>query len=201
MGKTEIIATIIQEGTKLLAHLYRSRPIEIETAVKSVRVEKEESGDELQSKASATDTGCVPCAIGHFSTCSGLINEAMRFARDDGVESNEVIDRVGMCLEELNSMERVDLRSELIVNLPEWEKELANEALAASRKTRHFLESLRSVKELETVAAATQSVHRYIWREYVKRRLQNQSPEERDRFTTQAVDKVIQKLEEEEEDE
>ena len=47
-------------------------------------------------EATKIETGCVPCAIGHLGTCSGLLNEAIRFAGKDGMDSEEVIDRVGL---------------------------------------------------------------------------------------------------------
>ena len=125
------------------------------------------------TKARAIATGCVPCAIGHFGTCTGLLNEAMRFAKKDGIISDEVLDRVSMCLDELNAMERVDLRSELIVDLPVWEKELANKALTGSRDLRHSLEGLSDVDDLERVVATTQTKKNDISRGWFKHRLEN----------------------------
>lgn len=116
------------------------------------------------SEARDIATGCLPCALGHFGTCSGLLNEAMRFARKDGLNSNEVIDRVNMCLDELNAMERVDLRPELIANLPQEEKGIANRALSESRGLRHQLEGMSSVEELEQSAAQTQTTRKEIGR-------------------------------------
>ena len=51
-----------------------------------------------EARGSDIATGCVPCAIGHFGTCAGLLNEAMRFALKDGLESNEVLDRINKSL-------------------------------------------------------------------------------------------------------
>jgi len=129
----QILAIVIQEGGKLLSEVLRNRPRKytVETTEPAEQAPSEitqEKTEGTQGKASEIATGCVPCAIGHFGTCSGLLNEAMRFAKSEGIESSEVIDRVNMCLDELNSMERVDLRPEMIAELPEWEKELANRA-------------------------------------------------------------------------
>ena len=66
-------------------------------------------------------TACVPCALGHFSTSSGLLNEIARFKKD-GLTSHEVLDRVAACLAEQNALERVDLTPENIQALPSWEK-------------------------------------------------------------------------------
>jgi hypothetical protein len=125
------------------------------------------------SKATEIPTGCVPCAIGHFGTCSGLLNEAMRFAHGDGIASGEVIDRVNMCMDELNAMERVDLRPEMIASLPRRQKKIAESALSESRQLRHRLEGIRTADELEQVAANTQTVRREIGRAWYQERLGN----------------------------
>lgn len=130
------------------------------------------------------------CAIGHFGTCSGLLNEAMRFAKKDGVGSSEVIDRVNMCLDELNAMERVDLRPELITDLPDWEKELANRALTASRATRHGLEGLTTGNDLEKVAASTQTARTQIGRGWFKERLARMPKEEKEKLAEKAIEKL-----------
>lgn len=176
---TQILAVIIAEGSKIVGQWYRNRPIQIAARPPSaVKMELPEPTLIAQSvtvpsnpeKATEIATGCIPCAVGHLGTCSGLLNEAMRFAREDGIDSNDVVDRVGYCLDELNTMERVDLRPEMIVNLPEDEKALANRVLAASRNTRHALETAISTDSLERVAADTQILRTEVWREHMKAR-------------------------------
>jgi len=142
------------------------------------------------AKASSIEAGCVPCAIGHFGTCSGLLNEAMRFAKKDGISSDEVIDRVNICLDELNAMERIDLRPELVLNLPLWEKELADKALIASRNTRHGLEGLTDINDLEKVAAITQNTRNEVGRGWFKQRLANMTPEEKKRVAEKTIEKM-----------
>lgn len=129
-------------------------------------------GNELKEKATGIKGGCIPCSMGHFATCSGLLNEAMRFAQKEGI-NEETIDRTGMCLSELNAMERVDLRPEMIVNLPDWEKDLVKKTLNHSRGLRHELEdaSTLSVDKLESLAAQTQSFYRNMNREYFNKKL------------------------------
>ena len=117
------------------------------------------------------------CAIGHFGTCSGLLNEAMRFANKDGISSSEVIDRVNICLDELNALERVDLRPQLIINLPPWEKDLANKALVESRSTRHGLEKISTVEDLEKVTAETQEARQDIGRTWFKQKIERKDNE------------------------
>jgi len=124
-----------------------------------------------EEKTKTIATACIPCAIGHYGTCSGLLNEAMRFAKKEGIASGEVIDRMNMCLDDLNTMERVDLRPEKIADLPEWEKKLANKALNDSRSLRHGLESLGNVDDLEKLAARTQTTRNDIGREWFQQKL------------------------------
>ena len=195
---TQLVAVVIAEGFKLVGQLYRNRPIQLKAAPESPATEQvptailEETSGNAKGKATEIATGCVPCAIGHFGTCSGLLNEAMRFARNDGIQSNEVVDRVGICLDELNAMERVDLRPEMIVQLADWEKELAQQALAASRATRHTLEAYASVDALEKAAADTQSFRAQIFRTWIKAKMEHLSPEEQKNIQK----KVLEKLDE-----
>lgn len=133
-----------------------------------------DSLEEIAKEARGTTdiaTGCVPCSIGHFGTCAGILNEAMRFARKDGLQSNEVLDRLNKALDELNTMERIDLDSEKIYALPDEEKEIAIKALNASRATRHALESLTTVNDLEKATADVQTIRRDIGREWYRYRL------------------------------
>lgn len=191
--KPEIVAVIFQEGGKLITELIRNRP------PKQARIMKEQPSQITEEtiigegKASSIEAGCIPCSVGHFSTCSGLMAEALRFGRKEGVNSNEVISRLNLCLDELNSLERVDLRPELIVNLPEWEKELANKALSESRNVRHKLEGLSTTEDLEKVAADIQSTRQSIGREWFKQRLAKMPKAEKAKL----AEKAIEKLEEE----
>ena len=132
-----------------------------------------ESLQEIAEEARGGDvaTGCVPCSISHFGTCAGLLSEAMRFARKDGLDSNEVLDRINKSLDELNALERVDLDSEKIYYLPTEEKDIAAKSLNASRATRHALESLTTVDDLEKVTADVQTVRKDIGRDWYRYRL------------------------------
>ena len=190
----QTIALIFQEGGRFITELIRTRPFKRPETVRPVIVEEQppkvaETITE-EEKASSIEAGCVPCAIGHFGTCSGLLNEAMRFAKKDGVGSSEVIDRVNMCLDELNAMERVDLRPEMITDLPDWEKELANGALTASRATRHGLEGLTDGNDLEKVAASTQTARTEIGRKWFKERMARMPKEEKEKLAEKAIEKL-----------
>ena len=175
------LAVIFKEGGQLITALLRNRdlfanPPSIEETPPLDEIE--ESPDALSEKASSIPGGCVPCSIGHLGTCTGLLNEAMRFAHKDGIQSEEVIDRVNMCLDELNALERVDLRPEMIHNLPEWEKTLAEQALTLSRSLRHDLEGLSNVSSLEEISANTQTKRKEIGRTWFTKRLSLLSPEQ-----------------------
>lgn len=132
-----------------------------------------------QEKATSIASGCIPCSIGHLGTCSGLLNEAMRFARKDGIQSEDVINRVNMCMDELNALERVDLRPEMTQGLPQSQKPLVDKALNLSRSLRHDLESLSDISTLETVAAKTQATRQEIGKVWFRQRLDGLPPEQR----------------------
>ncbi|MBA7695219.1 hypothetical protein ES703_103841 [subsurface metagenome] len=114
-------------------------------------------------------TACVACAVNHFSTSAGLLNEAVRFKKD-GITSNEIIDRVAKVLEEQNALERVDLTPEKIRSSPEWERDIVEEALLESRSLRHRLETLTTIEDLEQAAADTETYYRKLNRTWWKGR-------------------------------
>ncbi|MBA7614698.1 hypothetical protein ES703_21967 [subsurface metagenome] len=118
----------------------------------------------------AVAIACVPCALGHFSTSAGLLNEVVRFEKE-GITSNEVLDRIAKVLEEQNALERVDLTPEKIRDTPKWERELAEEALQQSRSLRHRLETLTTINELKELAADTGGYYRNLNRKWWKLRV------------------------------
>ncbi|MBA7672973.1 hypothetical protein ES703_81161 [subsurface metagenome] len=123
-----------------------------------------------QLKQETVATACVPCALGHFSTSAGLLNEAVRF-KAEGIASNEVIDRIAKSLQEQNTLERVDLTPEKIRSAPDWERNLAEKALEQSRGLRHRLETIKTIEDLEQAAADTEGYYRSLNREWWKHRL------------------------------
>jgi len=125
-----------------------------------------------EKPAEAIATACVPCAIGHYSGAAKLLNEAFRF-RDDGIESNQVLDDIAGAIGELNAMERVDLTPERLQKTPDWERTIAEEALRESRKLRHRLEGIGSMDEIEKVAADTESYYKKLNRQWYKGRFGN----------------------------
>ena len=114
-------------------------------------------------------TACVPCAVGHFSTSSGLLKEALRF-KGEGMTSSEVLDRIAAVLEEQNTLERKDLTPDNIQRLPQWERVIAEEALSQSRELRHRLESIQTIDELERLAADTRTYFLKLNRQWYRGR-------------------------------
>ncbi len=200
MPSINIIAMLVQEGGKIVSELIRirprhtqrventqspkaaqaapisptsqpsapvSQPSQPSAQVSEPRPAEQEIGP---NKATAIETGCVPCSLGHVGTCSGLMNEAVRFVHKDGM-GPEVFDRLNMCLDELNTMERVDLRPQMIENLVGWEKELAVEVLKESRSLRHSIEAVSTADDLEHLAAKTQQVRQEIGRQWFSEKL------------------------------
>jgi len=156
---------------------------------------------EMASKESVA-TACVPCALGHFSTSAGLLNESVRF-KGEGITSNEILDRVAKVLEEQNTLERVDLTQEKIQLSPAWEKKLAEEALQQSRKLRHYLESFTSIEHLEKAAADTESYYKRLFREWFRQRFSHLGPakaeriaEKVDELSAEDKERVLKRAEE-----
>ena len=105
------------------------------------------------SQMSAAGRACVPCGNDHFSTVSGLLSEAVRFARERGIADPEVVLRIGQAEDELNAFERVDAAPDKVVGLPDSEKALMDEMLVSSRSVRHQLSALQEPGDLLKVAA------------------------------------------------
>ena len=159
----------------------------------------------IREPAKATKTvatACVPCALGHFSTSAGLLNEIARFKKD-GITSDEVLDRVAKVQAEQNALERVDLTPENIQALPPWEKELAEDSLSQSRQLRHSLESFTNIEQLNQAAADTSSFYKDLNRKWFKGRFAHLGPEKAQRIADEVgqlspedKDRVLKRAEE-----
>jgi hypothetical protein len=166
-----------------------------ETQNAGKETEKEKQGLSDGSQSVSEGTACIPCSQDHLSTCSGLLAEALRFARNDGIESPEAISRVGLCADELNALERVDLRPELTSLLPHWEREIANGVLTGSRNLRHDMAGILSVGDLENVAGRAQALRRDIGAQWLKGRITNMSPDEKAKVREKAQEMLEKELE------
>jgi len=128
-------------------------------------------------------TACLQCCLDHYSTCAGLISdEAIRMARRNGVEDQEVINRILSCRSQLNAMEREDLRAEKIVELPDWEKEIAILAQNESATIRHKLSEVKTAEDLESVAIQINNDYRQIGQMWLKGRIAQMNPEARQKL-------------------
>lgn len=116
-----------------------------------VRAPIEEGMPPIEEIASATV--CLSCCRDHFSTISGALAEGLRFARSDGMTSKDVQGRIGLALDEMNIMERIDLAPTAIAPLKGKEKELAEWALTNSRELRHTVGEITTVDDMEKAAA------------------------------------------------
>jgi len=195
--ENDILAVLIQEGSRFASELLRNRtPVKAPITPESLEKFVMDSDLRLNSlidpvKATTIATGCVPCSLGHVGTCSGLLNESIRFSHGpDGLKSPEVIDRINMCLDELNTMERVDLRPEMTTQLKGWEKELAERALTESRNIRHSLEGLQKIEELEQAAAKTQTIRQEIGRSWYQNKLANLTPDDKAEISRRVMAKI-----------
>lgn len=196
--KRELLAVLFQQTGFFLSELIKNRgsskrdntPQYILSSEPPSEVEKTPVAAE-ENKATSIATGCVPCSIGHMGTCTGVLNESIRFARsEEGLASPEVIERVSICLSELNAMERVDLRPEMILDLPPHEKGLAEKALEVSRATRHKLEGLSTLRDLEEAAATMQKSSNEISKEFFRNKLSKMPKEEKLKLAEQAIEKL-----------
>ena len=140
--------------------------------------------------ATSIKRGCIPCSTGHLTTCAGSLNEAVRFARTEGIASDQVLDDTNACLTELNAMERIDMSPERIAELPPWEKELALEVLALSKETRYGLEGMSTPEDLEKVTVNLQPRQREILKKWFRYKLGSMSPQDQRKLVEEALAKV-----------
>ena len=132
-----------KEYEQMIDKVYGNKDKAVETNTNRIRII-----DEIRE-----GTACLACSKNHISTVSAALNEAMRFARSDGIKHPEVIRRIGIALDELNIMERIDLSSDKIHGMAGRDKELAVWILNNSRELRHMLDAVKTVEDLETAAS------------------------------------------------
>lgn len=188
----QLVAVMIQEGTRFVAEIIRSRPHTRpgKADVPKAPTTKEATKVVTEQQTKQEGTACIPCVNGHFSVCSGLISdEAIRMARRHGI-GNEEISRINKCLDQLNAMEREDLAVDKLDKLPQWEKDLAIYAQAESAGIRHSLETLTSVDDLETVALKIKRTREKIGLTFFKEKLSRMPKEEQKQLVKQALTKI-----------
>ncbi|TDX48841.1 hypothetical protein [Orenia marismortui] len=111
----------------------------------------------------SVDTSCIACARAHILAVKGMLNEALRFAREDGVAHPEVINRLDSSGEELVMLERFDWTPEKIQNSPVDEQEIVREALPKVRRLRQqVLNGINSSSDLEKAASLSADIYSRI---------------------------------------
>ena len=196
--KIEMVAIIIQEGTRFLSEIIKSRPPkrpeikepETVSTIEVAEVVKEEKVAGGEDQKIESGTACLPCVNSHMHACVGLLNEASRFSKKEGI-SDEVIKRTDGCLGEIVAAERIDLAPENIVNLSSEEKKIANYASKELREIRHDLEGLSKPDELEQIAARTAKLQHYVGKEWFKYRLSKMSEGEKRELAQKAAEKAL----------
>ena len=148
----EQLKKLSEQRKKLDSHIK-----EIERRIGKEREIKEREIEESEEKE-VRGTACLACSKHHFSTVSAALNEAVRFARSEGIKNREVIRRIGIAIDELNILERIDLATDKITKLPENEREVAEWALKKARDIRHAIDAIKTPKDLEEAAGLAAEV-------------------------------------------
>lgn len=112
------------------------------------------------SKPKEVATSCMACSRSHLTTIAGALDEALRFARTDGVQSPEVMKRIDMAEREVNIMERIDLSPDAIQNSPQAEQDFVRPFMPRIRELRQNIGQITSVDQLEKTAADANTVSR-----------------------------------------
>lgn len=128
-------------------------------------IQVSESEKDLTTDKIEKGSACLPCSRDHLSTISAVLNEALRFSRKTGTQDYEVRRRLGIALDEANSLERIDLAADQLVGLKDQEKALAEWGLNKSRELRHKITQVQTHNDLEKVAADASEIRT----EYMKR--------------------------------
>lgn len=98
-------------------------------------------------------TSCVLCTRAHLATVSASLKEAIRFARSNGIEDENVSARLNTAEEEINVLERFDLSPEQVENSPPEDKQLIQEFQPKIRRLRQNIVMIDNVDSLEKTAA------------------------------------------------
>ena len=104
-------------------------------------------------------TGCRGCTAKHFGKCAGALSEAIDFSRAEGMESTEVEKRLAFCEREMETWEGIDATPESFVSLSDERKVWVRKWLPTGRGFRHQLNSIKTMEDLEQVAARAGELH------------------------------------------
>ena len=157
---------------------------------------------ETVAKQEDAGTACDICSLDHISTCAGILEEANRFARREGIDSPEVIRKISICRQQLNALERDDANPQKLVELPPIERKIMERILPKEGKLRHRLNEIVSLETLEQVTAEAQSLsdefqtstfRLQLVRRLAKNKIRNEKPEISDRGLNELVEASIAK--------
>jgi|GEM_PF-2007986 hypothetical protein len=115
-----------------------------------------------EAQITGVATACMNCARSHLATVTGAWEEALRFARTNGIGDPEVVKRLAIAEKELNIMERVDLSPASIEASPKEQQALARKFLPAFRELRQKAGEIATVSELEKAAADAENTGRQL---------------------------------------
>lgn len=115
-----------------------------------------------QQNMSSVATACLPCTRAHLITIAGTLKEALRFARDEGINHKEVLDRLDAAAEEIAVMERFDLSPEKVDNAPEHEKKVIREVILPKIRTirQNLINNVQKVEDLEEIAVSAVELYK-----------------------------------------
>lgn len=103
---------------------------------------------------------CVPCTRAHLLGVRGDLREALRFARESGIDHPEARRRVDHAAEEVVMLERYDLTPEAIAKAPPEEQAVIRELLPELRRLRQRLvNEVNDVEDLEVAAIEASSLY------------------------------------------
>ena len=101
---------------------------------------------------------CLGCARAHLIGVYGSLEEALRFARREGVYCKEVQDRLLFAEKEIVNLERFDWSPENIHNAPKEEKTILNRFLPWVRELRQQIVAVDKTEALEEAAAVAGNI-------------------------------------------
>ncbi len=104
------------------------------------------------SKPTDVSTACLSCSRAHLAAVAGALNEALRFAREDGVGDSEAVQRVNLAENEITIMERIDLSPAKIAATSPAERAVVEAFLPRIRSLRQKISNITTLQDLETAA-------------------------------------------------
>lgn len=120
------------------------------------------------TKTAVAGKGCRACTAKHFAKCAGALSEAIDFARTDGIEGDEVLKRLAFCHGEISSWEGIDATPASFATLSEERKTWVRKWLPEGRRFRHKLDAIKTIEDLEEVAALAETLHFEAYKELKK---------------------------------